>query len=363
MDTSRFLRHVILAVFLLLAVLWAFSSSAQKENGYPNDAFITDAHWLKNHLDDKNVVIADLRADKYFDGGLIPGAIRMVWSDFRFNDIGDDLASTFIGVKQAQVILGRHGITRNDTVVLYDSIERDGGATASYVFWVLDVIGHAKKMILEQGVDGWKNAGFDLVTEPRTPKPLLYQAPAEMIRRELLIDGDFVYKRLGDSYYQIVDGRSREEYLGQKGTKGIDGEPLKLGHIPTAVNISYKAAWTDLESKRIKSYTKLQKLYKGLDPAKGVIIYCNSGRRSSFSYFVMRLMGFENIFTYEASWKEWGNPEKYYPVETRENIFAGENLPEPLRTQVSASRVVIKDRRNPATTSGEPSGGYVSCGG
>lgn len=361
MKTSRFIRHAVFAAFLLLAVLWSFSSSAQKENSYPNDAFITDAQWLKNHLDDQNLVVVDVRADKYFDGGLIPGAIRMVWSDFRFNDAGANLASTFIGVKHAQDVLGRHGITRNDTVVLYDSIERDGGATASYVFWVLDVLGHPRKMILEQGVDGWENAGYELVTQPRTPEPLLYQARSERIRQELLIDGDYVYQRLGDPYYQIVDVRSREEYLGQKGTKGLDGKPLKLGHIPTAVNINYQAAWTGFESKAIKPYAELKKLYRGLDPAKGVIVYCNSGRRSSFSYFVLRLMGFENIFTYEASWKEWGNPEKYYPVETRENVLVSESLPEP-SAQVSVSRVV-KDRKKLAPISEEPSGGYVSCGG
>lgn len=355
-------RHIVLAAILLLGVFWSISSSAQKEIGYPHDAFVADAHWLKTHLQDKNLVVVDVRNDKYFDGGLIPGAVRMPWSKFRFNDTGADLASAFVGIKDAQDILGRHGITRKDTVVLYDSVERDGGATASFVFWVLDVLGHREKMILEQGIDGWKKAGYELVTEPANPKPLLYQAPHDEIGKEKLIDGDFIYVRLGDPYYQIVDVRSHAEYVGQKGTKGLDGKPLKVGHIPTAVNINYEAAWADPDTKRLKSYPELQNLYKGLDPSRGVIVYCNSGRRSAFSYFVLRLMGFEDIFTYEASWKEWGNPDNFYPVETRERVLTADSLPVPSQQRSSSRSQAIK-QKNRETGSTKPSGGYVSCGG
>jgi thiosulfate/3-mercaptopyruvate sulfurtransferase len=356
------LRHVIFGVVLLAGVLWSLSSAALKESRYPNDAFVADAHWLKTHLQDENLVVVDVRNDKYFDGGLIPGAIRMPWSKFRFNDTGSDLASAFVGVKNAQDILGQHGITRKDTVVLYDSVERDGGATASYVFWVLDVLGHQNKMILEQGIDGWKKAGYELVTEPANSKPLLYQAPHDEIGKQKLIDGDFIYVRLGDPYYQIVDVRSHAEYVGQKGTKGLDGKPLKVGHIPTAVNINYETAWADPDTKRLKSYPELQNLYKGLDSSRGVIVYCNSGRRSAFSYFVLRLMGFENIFTYEASWKEWGNPDNFFPVETRERVLTADSLPVP-SPQGPSSRSQAKPQNDRKMGSDEPSGGYVSCGG
>jgi thiosulfate/3-mercaptopyruvate sulfurtransferase len=338
------------------------SVTPRKKNTHIRGELITDAQWLKAHLKDKDLVIADVRTDEYFDNGLIPGAVRMIGSDFRFNDVGKNLASTFVGIKQAQDILGRHGITRTDTVVLYDPVERDGGATASYVFWVLDVLGHEKKMILERGIDDWKDAGYELVTEPRRPKSLLYQAPPENIQKEKLIDGDFVYKRLGDYYYQIVDVRSEAEYLGEKGTKGLDGTPLKLGRIPTAVNIHYKAAWTDPDTKGIKSYDQLRSLYKGLDSSKGVILYCNSGRRSAFSYFILRLMGFEQVYTYEPSWKEWGNPDKFFPVETRENRLTGSTLLEPVK-KTAAARPISRDSKSGRATPGKPSGGYVSCGG
>jgi thiosulfate/3-mercaptopyruvate sulfurtransferase len=178
----------------------------------------------------------------------------------------------------------------------------------------------------------------------------------------MLIDAEFVYRRLNDFYYQIVDVRSREEYLGEKGSKGLDGTPLKLGHIPTAVNINYQDAWTDPQTKDIRSYPELRDLYKGLDSSKGVIVYCDSGRRSSFSYYVLRLMGFENVYTYEGSWQEWATPGKFLPVETRENHLTGDFLPEPAQMTGSV-RPAADSGAAPESSGGEPAGGYVSCGG
>ncbi|MFP4040136.1 MAG: sulfurtransferase [Desulfosudaceae bacterium] len=362
MKQNSFRRHFVIAVVLFLGVLWSFGAASQAGDGYPNDDFITSAEWLRDHLNDDGLVVVDVRTDKHFDDSVIPGAVRLIWDDFQYNDPGTDLSSVFVGVKQAQEILGRHGITRDDTVVLYDSVARDGGATASYVFWVLDVLGHDNKMILNRGIDAWKEAGFELEPEPRQPEELLYQAPSGEIRTELLINSDFVYKRLGDLYYQIVDVRSHDEYVGEKGTTGLNGEPLKLGHIPTAVNINYVDAWADDETKAIKSYDELRDLYAGLDSSKGVIVYCNSGRRSSFAYYILRLMGFSNVFTYEASWKEWGHPDKFLPVETRENKLTGGERPEPSSKTSSISRGA-QTRQSGKPSSGEPAGGYVSCGG
>jgi thiosulfate/3-mercaptopyruvate sulfurtransferase len=173
---------------------------------------------------------------------------------------------------------------------------------------------------------------------------------------------------LGDPFHQIIDVRSEAEYLGEKGTKGLKGNPLKLGHIPTAVNVNYKSAWTEKKTKEIKSYPELQALYKGLDPGRNVIVYCNSGRRSSFSYYILRLMGIDNVVTYEHSWKEWGVPQNFYPVETTPRKFSGDALPGTTKVAAGGTSQATSAEAgsgDAATTStgGGPKGGYVSCGG
>jgi len=366
-DRKHTLRYLFLAALLLLGVVWSLASAEQEggTGGYPNSDLLATSQWLKQHATDEDMLIVDVRADEHFDGRLIPGAIRLPWSTFRYNDTAANEGSLFVGAARAQELLGNHGLGRTHTIVLYDSVARDGGATASYLFWVLDILGHENKRILEGGIDAWEAAGYDLDSKPRQLSPILYQAPMQEIRGQDLIDGNDVYRQLGDPYYQIIDVRSPAEYKGEKGTRDLRGNGLKLGHIPTSVNVDYTENWRDAETKQIKIYSTLQSLYRGLDPQKGVIVYCNSGRRSSFSYYVLRLMGIDNVYTYEPSWKQWGKPANFFPVETTVNTLAGTGLPGTSSGKTATASTTGSQPAGQAESSGgsAPKSGYVSCGG
>jgi thiosulfate/3-mercaptopyruvate sulfurtransferase len=131
------LRFTVIAAVLLLGVSWAFASTSSNPYAeFHNAQYIINAKQLQQRMDtDKSLIIVDVRNDRYFDGKMIPGAIRMPWSMFRQDQSATNTGGNFICSNKAQEILGEHGIFRNDTVILYDSVARDGGATASYVFW------------------------------------------------------------------------------------------------------------------------------------------------------------------------------------------------------------------------------------
>ena len=361
------LRFISLAALLLMGAVWSLASAQQEQSvgGYPYADLLATPQWLRQQADDDDLVIVDVRTDEHFDGRVIPGAVRMPWAAFRYNNTAANEGSLFVGVARAQEILGQHGIGRTHTIVLYDSVARDGGATASYLFWVLDILGHENKRVLEGGIDAWASAGYELDSKPRQLSPILYQAPMAEIRGREIIDGDDVYRNLGDPHYQIIDVRSPAEYKGEKGTRDLQGNGLKLGHIPTAVNINYTANWRDSETKHIKPYGALQELYRGLDTSKDIIVYCNSGRRSSSSYFVLRLMGIDNVTTYEPSWKQWGNPANFDPVETTENQLVGDTLPGTgsARTATTSTTRSQSSGQTETSDGNAPKGGYVSCGG
>ncbi len=371
MQDRKILRFILIAAVLLLGVVWSLASAEQPgtqgHSGYPNGQFLCTAQWLKTQGQDQGVVVIDVRNDEHFDNTLIPGAIRMPWSLFRTNDRAGNLADIFVGLDKAQEILGEHGIARGSTVVLYDSVARDGGATASYVFWVLDMLGHENKMILERGIDGWKEAGGDLAQQPAELESVLYQAPAEEMVPQRGVNGDFIAKRLGDPYYQILDVRSQGEYTGELANTALDGSVLKRGHVPGSVNIPDASNWTDEKTKDIKSYADLQQLYRGLDPGKAIIPYCHSGRRGSFGYFILRLMGFSDVRLYERSWNEWGQHSRFYPVQAAVQRPTGSSLPQGSSAQAPAAASGPSTQpagaSKPAPKSGSSSGGYVSCGG
>lgn len=357
MQKSHPLRFLVIAAVLALAVFWTLSTAAaERKTAYPNDRILATGTWLKAHLKDPGLVVVDVRDDKDLDGRAIPGALHLPWKKFRIHDKARSIADLFVGPDEAQRILGSYGVPRESTVILYDSVKQDGGATASYLFWILELLGHKDVRLLERGIDGWADAGGEIAKEHRKAEPVLYQAPADELRLRLEADGGYLQPRLGDPHYTILDVRAREEYLGEKLNKALDGGDLKAGHIPTALNVDYRLNWASPETKALKSYGELLELYRGVDPTATTVVYCHSGRRSSFSYFVLRLMGFENVALYTASWNEWGSPTLFFPVETRENKTVGGGLPTPVR-KADAARAV------PGAEGGKAKGGYVSCGG
>jgi len=354
------IRLLAIPVVLVLAVAWAIASAADAPADYPEADLLATAEWLEAHSDEPGLVVADVRNDEHFHGEVIPGAIRMPWGQFRSTDPLVGAAGVFVGVNRAQELLGEHGIQRTDSVVLYDSVERDGGATASYVFWVLDFLGHEDVKVLDGGIDAWKRAGLETSSELAERDAVVYQAPPEELDRTARIDGRELRERLGDRHYQILDVRSRDEYLGETPNADWQGRALKLGHVPGAYNLNYQRNWIDPETKLLKSYDELQQMYAGLDPSEAVITYCHSGRRSSHTYFVLRLMGFADVRLYDYSWSQWGKKSLFYPVETKENPLAG-----PAPDAVSMADRQEQRQRHPAGGAAEAGGGsgYISCGG
>ena len=373
METNRMPRYLSIAVILLLGICWSFASARPAgDSGYPNDQFHITANELMEKMGKEPLVIVDVRNDKDFDGKMIPGAIRLPWTAFRTDSPADNMGGLFVGPQEAQDILGAAGLFRNDQLILYDSLEHDGGATASYVFWVLDLLGHKRMAILERGLDGWLAAGGEIVNKPDEREPLLYQAPRGEIRLRRLGDGEFIFARLGDPYYQFLDVRSRAEYLGETLNTALDDSPLKAGHIPGADNINYEDNWRDPESKALKSPAELASLYRNISPDKAVITYCHSGRRSSYSYYVLRLLGFEDVILYDKSWFDWGHPEHYYPVATAGGSPGGQPASSTgsaadKQARQPSNRAAPPDRQSPsrAVEKDESGGGkgYISCGG
>jgi thiosulfate/3-mercaptopyruvate sulfurtransferase len=64
----------------------------------------------------------------------------------------------------------------------------------------------------------------------------------------------------------------------------------------------------------LKKIAALGALYRSLDREKRTVLYCYIANRISFSYFVLRLLGFRDPAIYHDSWIVWGN-DKALPVQ------------------------------------------------
>lgn len=71
------IRDSAILALLLLVAAWALGSAPKESDSksYPNGKFLVSPVWLKQQIDDQDLIVLDVRRDENFDGRLIPGAV------------------------------------------------------------------------------------------------------------------------------------------------------------------------------------------------------------------------------------------------------------------------------------------------
>jgi thiosulfate/3-mercaptopyruvate sulfurtransferase len=252
---------------------------------YENPRLIIYIDELKN-VSDPNVVIVDVCLPAKYAAGHIPGAINLPWTLFRADN------GVLIPLENVTWLLGESGISPDNRVIVYsDTCQSCGGLSASsYIFWMLEYIGHENVSLLDGGFDAW-NATYGCTKNVTTRSPTTYTAN---VMADRFADTDWVQNNLNNTRVQIADARTTEDY---------NADP-----ITGAINIAYEELFR--EGDRLKGADDLEYLIspvviKRLDKSKDTVVYCwSSGARSSFLYFALRLMGYQ-VRNYDGSWNVW----------------------------------------------------------
>ncbi|WP_312116841.1 sulfurtransferase [Brevibacillus reuszeri] len=266
--------------------------------------------WLKDHLQDENVVIVDCRfalsaseagAEDYRNDH-IPCA--------RYFDLNRDLS----GPKEAHggrhplpdptalvSLFSRAGIDENVTIIAYDDQEM---AMAGRLWWLLRYLGHDKVAVLDGGYAAWKEAGYEVTADVPTPQARTF---TPHVRPDMLVDVQAVRERSRQTV--LLDSRAPERYRGEV-------EPLdpKAGHIPGALSFFYKdnlaSDMTMLPveklSERIADFANQE-----------IIVYCGSGVTACSNLLALHAAGRTDVKLYAGSWSDWVSYEDN-PVATGE---------------------------------------------
>ena len=271
-------------------------------SSYPNERFLVGTDWLAAHLNDPGLRIIDPRGAGRYGEGHIPGAVNLPVA--RLDDPAAPVRSTLLPAERFGTLAGNSGISNSDTIVIYD----DGpGLMAGRTFWALEYYGHEKLAVLNGGIAAWMAEGRSLVTEPAAPTAVVYQAVAHSERGATKEE---VRARLERADTVILDVRSKDEY------SGAVAQAFRGGHIPGAKSLEWSEALTPGNLPFFKPADDLKRQFEaaGVPAGREVITYCQGGIRAAHSYFVLRLLGFENVRNYSGSWGDWGN-DPSVPVE------------------------------------------------
>jgi thiosulfate/3-mercaptopyruvate sulfurtransferase len=269
--------------------------------GYAKSVLVT-TDWLTAHLDDEGIVVAEVdESPELYDEGHVPGAVKLHWRD----DLQDPVERDLLERTEFEQLMGRLGISRPSTVVLYGD---KNNWFAAYAYWYLKIYGHEDVRILDGGRQKWLDEGRELTTEVPARQPTTYEASErdESIR----VYRDRVRESIEREGYALVDVRSPQEYTGELvSPPGYEQEgAMRSGHIPRAQSVPWAQAVQD--DGTFKPAEELRELYasKGVTADKDVIAYCRIGERSSHTWFVLHeLLGYPNVRNYDGSWTEWGN--------------------------------------------------------
>jgi thiosulfate/3-mercaptopyruvate sulfurtransferase len=251
---------------------------------------VVSPNWLASHLEAVRVV--DVRDAWEFEGiGHVPGAVNVPFETFR-NEDGDE--GMLPGRERWRELMEDAGISPSDRLVAYDD---EHGVFAARFLVTAMLYGHGDVHLLDGDFSAWSRS-HETTSELRDVTPSTYQVRAPSSTP--LVGFDEVRATL-DTDAVIVDTRETGEY--------------EEGHLPGAVHLDWREL-VDAETRGVKSRAELEALLaeRGITPDRRVVLYCNTARRISHTYVVLRHLGYERVDFYEGSLTEW--TERDGPLET-----------------------------------------------
>ena len=236
------------------------------------DVLVT-ADWAEKNLDTDGIVFLEVDEDTTaYDGGHIPGAVKVNWTD----ELQDPVRRDIVTKEQFEQLLSAKGVGQDDKVVLYGG---NNNWFAAYAYWEFKLYGHherhaARRRPQEVGA--------------RRPHPDHRRQATARPRRTRRKDADTSIRAFRDEVVDaignknLVDVRSPDEFSGKILAPAHlpQEQSQRPGHIPSAINIPWRKAAN--EDGTFKSDEELAELYgeAGYDEGRPTIAYCRIGERS-----------------------------------------------------------------------------------
>ncbi len=257
----------------------------------------------------KKTLILEVSKEAEYLKGHIPNALNVWRPEFRAKE-GYEYGGMRCSYKELVALLQRLGMSSDAELLLYDA---KGGSDAMRFAWVLDYYNFKNYQVINGGKKLWAQKGFALSKEPVTPVANSEFNFSPKINKDILADSGEVLSAIINSETVIIDTRESYEYLGQCFvSKGELYEHKKgafaRGCIPSAVHLNWSQLVDLDDDHRIKCHKDLAHdlAERGITKDKHIIVYCQSGSRSSHTAFVLsKVLGYPNVKNYDGSWIEW----------------------------------------------------------
>lgn len=262
-----------------------------------NESLRVEAGWLNTRLKDKDLLILDVRPQKQYEEGHIPGARNLCECYLETDPKSPPPYMMKTPEELAKNFSQKVGLSPNMRVVIYD----DGKNKTGVTFVALERIGHRQVAFLEGNLNAWTKAGY-LLEQGKSPEiaDSGYQAQPQ----EVLVSSQYVKDNKDSGGMILLDARNVSEHMGHSSRTDVTKKP---GRIPGAVSLPIKSL---LDSDgRLKTPDELNWLFAqyGIAPemTKTIVTTCNTKSLASELYMTLRYLGYNNVKVHDGSWAEW----------------------------------------------------------
>jgi thiosulfate/3-mercaptopyruvate sulfurtransferase len=244
----------------------------------------------------------DVRDAWEYDGiGHVPGAVNIPFDSFRADEHAaegtDGRRGMLPGEDVFAGLLSEAGITREDHVVAYDDHH---GVFAARFLVTAELYGHPRDRLhlLDGDFSAWQR---EHATTGEAPDVAAADYEVRPPAETPLVDADAVAAAIDDPGAVIVDTREDREFA--------------EAHIPGAIRLDWRELVDD-GTRGLKPREGMEAILedRGITREKRVLLYCNTARRISHTYVVLRHLGYPELAFYEGSLTEWEAAGR--PVET-----------------------------------------------
>src|SRR5436190_9881371 len=135
-------------------------SSEGESMNYANPHLLWAADELKDHLQDPELVLMDLRPPEAYSNGHIPGARSFDIFGISLIDTRPEPLEAFLWMIE-HLIQGK-GVNNDSNVVVYDDI---AGMRSARLFWFLEFFGHDDVHVLNGGFNAGQAARLPVTHE------------------------------------------------------------------------------------------------------------------------------------------------------------------------------------------------------
>ncbi|MFC2134755.1 sulfurtransferase [Bacteroidota bacterium] len=287
-------------IILLIGLVLLHTSIVIPQSSNETFGKLISSEWLKQNLDDPNLIILHYGLKEDFEKEHIPNARLISIRELIVNK-EEGLHHELPDVEILQSAITSWGINDNSKIVICYPDENMFPVVAR-LYFTLDYAGLGDvTSILNGGFPKWIDEDLPVTSEVVNFEPCNFKIK---INENILAQKEWIIDNLNNRNVVVVDARPEGQYSGDE----EDHNSPRQGHIQRAVNIPFYNIMNDESPSLIKEKSELYKLFRENYIAENgvLVVYCGSGIWAAPIYFAARYLGY-NVLFYDGSYQEWGN--------------------------------------------------------